>query len=155
MPVAPELINPTLPFHEALNGLLALTNLLGSLRPPEGSAPGATPMIVLTAAGIEMRMSDSFPMAKNAQPVVSEMQKETLQKIEAGLESLRTATAELKATFEENAKKVDATLAAHAIAIEAARAAMTQNEQLMESMVELMGPADFTLPNPEEFANIS
>ncbi|MCU1237639.1 MAG: hypothetical protein JWP63_5606 [Candidatus Solibacter sp.] len=152
--LAPEPINPTLPFNEALNGLLALTNLLGSLRPPEGSAAGAMPMIVLTAAGIEMRMSDSAPMAKGAH-AINEVQKEWLQKIEDGLDSLRNATADLKATFDENAKKVDATLAAHATAIEAARAALTQNEQLMESMVELMGPADFTLPNAEEFANIS
>src|SRR3954451_5022740 len=97
-PLATEPINPTLPFNEALNGLLALTNLLGSLRPPEGSAPGATPMILLTAAGIEMRMSDAAPMAKGAH-AVNEIQKEWLEKIEAGLDSLRKATAELKTTF--------------------------------------------------------
>ena len=83
--VGSEIINPTLPFNEALNGLLALTQLLGSLRPPEGSAAGATPMIVLTAAGIEMRMSDAMPMAKSAQPAVSEAQKEWFHKIEEGL----------------------------------------------------------------------
>ena len=33
--------------------------------------------------------------------------------------------------------------------------ALTQNEQLMESMVELMVPSEFNLPNPDEFANIS
>src|SRR6266545_8157312 len=90
--LAPEPINPTLPFNEALNGLLALTNLLGSLRPPEGSAAGATPMIVLTAAGIEMRMSDAEPMAKGAH-TINEIQKEWLRKIEEGLDSLRQATA--------------------------------------------------------------
>ena len=55
----------------------------------------------------------------------------------------------------ENVKNVDTTLAAHAAAIDTVRAALTQNEQLMESMVELMGPAEFNLPNPEEFAKIS
>jgi hypothetical protein len=154
-PVIPPVINPTLPFNEALNGLLALTNLLGSLQAPEGSAPGTTPMIVLTAAGIEMRMAESLPPANCEQPAVNEAQQEWFHKIEEGLESVRQATVALNAALSENVKNIDTTLAAHAAAIDTVRAAVTQNEQLMESMVELMGPADFTLPNPDEFANIS
>ena len=148
--VVPEIINPSLPFNEAIHSLMALTQLLGSLQAPDGSAPGATPMIILTAAGIEMRMSDAAPVARAAQP-----DQEWVRKIEEGLESVRQATAALSASFGENVKNIDQTLASHAEAIESVRAALTQNEQLMESMVELMGPSDFALPNPEEFANIS
>jgi hypothetical protein len=151
--VKTELINPTLPFSEAMNGLLALTQLLGSLRTPEGTAAGLSPMIVLTAAGVEMRMGDAAPFAKGAaQPGISEAQ---FRKIEEGLESVRQATAALSATLAANASKVDQTLASHSAAIETVRTALTQNEQLIESMVELMGPSEFNLPNPEEFANIS
>jgi hypothetical protein len=153
--VNPPLVNPALPFNEAMNGLLALTQLLGSLRAPDGSVPGLTPMIVLTAAGVEMRMGDAAPFARAAQPAVSEAQQEWLHKIEEGLEAVRQATAALSATLAEKTRNLDQTLAAHASAIESVRATLTQNEQLMESMVELMGPAELNLPNPEEFANIS
>ncbi len=151
------MINPTLPFNEALNGLLALTNLLGSLQTPEGAAPGTTPMIVLTAAGIEMRMAESLPLCGEEGTAGGQRSPagEWFRKIEEGLESVRQATAALNAALSENVKNIDTTLATHAAAIETVRAALTQNEQLMESMVELMGPADFTLPNPDEFANIS
>jgi hypothetical protein len=151
----PEIVNPTLPFSEAMNGLLALTQLLASLRTPEGTEPGQSPMIVLTANGVEMRMADVAPFAKSAQPVVSEAQQQWFRKIEEGLESVRQATAALSATLAENAKNVDQTLATHSAAIETVRTALTQNEQLIESMVELMGPSEFNLPNPEELANIS
>jgi hypothetical protein len=153
--LTPELINPTLPFSEAMNGLLALTQLLASLRTPEGTAAGLSPMIVLTANGVEMRMGDVAPFAKSARPEVSEAQQQWFQKIEEGLESVRQATAALSATLAENSRNVDQTLASHSAAIETVRTALTQNEQLIESMVELMGPSEFNLPNPEEFANIS
>jgi hypothetical protein len=153
-----EAVNPMLAFGEALSGLQALTQLLASLRPPEGSMPGTTPTIVLTSAGVEIRMTEGLAPMKIA-PAVSEAKleahQEMLQKIEEGLESVRQATAALAEAFTENAKNVDSTLTAHAAAIETVRTSLTQNEQLMESMVELMGPADFTLPNPDEFANIS
>ena len=151
----PELINPTLPFSEAMNGLLALTQLLASLGTPEGIAAGLSPMIVLTAHGVEVRMGDVTPFAKGAQPAVSEAQQQWFHKIEEGLESVRQATAALSATLAESAKKIDQTLASHSAAIETVRAALTQNEQLIESMVDLMVPSEFNLPNPGEFANIS
>ena len=146
-------MNSTLPINDALHGLLALTQLLGSLKSPDGS--GATPTIVLTAAGIEVRMGDAPAVTRQPDSAAGIAQQEWLHKIETGLESLRQATATLNAAFSENAKKVDATLVSHAVAIDSVRSALSQNEQLMESMVELMGPADFTLPNPEEFAKIS
>src|SRR5690242_18647706 len=101
-----DLIHPTLPFSEAMNGLLALTQLLASLGTPEGTTAGLTPTIVLTAAGVEVRMVDATPFARPAQPAVSEAQQDWFHKIEAGLESLRQATAELGAKLAENAKSV-------------------------------------------------
>jgi hypothetical protein len=138
-----------------MNGLMALTQLLASLRTPEGVEAGLSPMIVLTANGVEMRMGDVAPFAKSAQSTTAEPRQEWFRKIEEGLESVRQATAALSETLAENARSVDQTLASHSAAIETVRAALTQNEQLIESMVELMGPSEFNLPNPDEFANIS
>ena len=113
-------------------------------------------MIILTAAGVEMRMSsEAAPLARSAvqaQPAISDLQQAWFRKIEEGLESVRQATAALSAAFGENVKKMDHTVASHATAIDSVRSALTQNEQLMESMVELLGPADFSLPQSEEYA---
>jgi hypothetical protein len=151
----PELINPTLPFSEAMNGLLELTQLLASLHTPEGIEAGLSPVIVLTSRGVEVRMGDAAPFARSAPPAAGEPRQQWFRKIEEGLESVRQATAALSATLAENARNVDQTLASHSAAIETVRAALTQNEQLMESMVELMAPSEFNLTNPDEFANIS
>ena len=151
----PELINQTLPFSEAMNGLLALTQLLASLGTPEGIEAGLSPMIVLTSHGVEVRMGDAAQFAGSAQPTAGEAQPQWFRKIEEGLESVRQATAALSATLAENAKNVEQTLASHSAAIETVRAELTQNERLMESMVELMGPSEFNLTSLDEFANIS
>lgn len=152
----PELNENSLQFSETLHGLLALTQLLGSIRPQQGAPAGTSPMIILTAAGVEMRMSsEAAPLARSAvqaQPAISDLQQAWFRKIEEGLESVRQATAALSAAFGENVKKMDHTVASHATAIDSVRSALTQNEQLMESMVELLGPADFSLPQSEEYA---
>jgi hypothetical protein len=149
--VPPEAVHPSLPFHEALQGLLTLTQLLRSLPSPDGS--GATPTIVVSASGIEVRMGDHSSTGSSTQTAGE--RPEWCRRIEEGLASLREATAALTAAFNENVTKVDATLASQQAAIDSVRSALEQNEQLMESMVELMAPSEFTLQNPGEFANIS
>ncbi len=135
-----EVVQQSLPYHEALEGLQAVSQLLASLCPPAGS----TAAIILTASGVEVRM---IP-AKSVAPAVSHA---WLQKIEDGLEAVREATVALA----EGLKNMDQKVASHAVAMDAARTALTQNEHLMESIVELIGPAEFSLPNSGEFANIS
>lgn len=158
-----------IPFQDALNGLLALSQLLGSLRPPEGGQRGASPVIILSVNGVELRAGDAVPAAPNAtqaepqnssvvSPVVSSpntnVQQEWFHKIEEGLASLQKATAALNTAFGESVRNIDQTLASHAAAIDSVRTTLTQNEQLMERMVELL-PSDFGEPQPEAFAPLA
>jgi hypothetical protein len=137
----------SVPMQDALHTLLEFARLLGTLRPPDGET-GGSPTVILTAAGVEIRMSDAL-LPASAVPV------EWFRKIEEGLESVRKATDALNRAFEENVRNAGQTLASHAAAIDSMRAALNQNEQVMESIVELLGSGDnLSSPETEAFANI-
>ena len=140
--------------HEALHSLLAFAQVLGSLPPGEGKV-GGTPTIILTAAGVEIRMSDAMLAGKSA-AVINAVPPEWLHKIGERLESVRDATKALNLALGENVLNTGQTLAAHAAAIDSMRAALTENEQIMESIVELLGPGDnFNMPRTGGFATIA
>ena len=132
--VPPSLLSPGLPFAEALQGLLTLTEMMRAMRAPDGTTGSVEPMIILSPAGIEMRMAASEPVQGRAQQAGGDSQAPSpdwLARIETGLEAVRQSTAKLEGTLQSQAES-----------IETMRAALVQNEQLVESIVESLSAGD-------------
>jgi len=128
------LLSPGLPFAEALQGLLTLTEMMRSMRAPDGTKGSVEPMIILSSAGIEMRMAASEPVQGKPQAAGGKSEAPSpdwLARIENTLEAVRQSTRNLEERLESQAES-----------IETMRAALAQNEQLVESIVESLSAGD-------------
>ena len=124
---AKPLITPSLPFAEALQGLLTLTEMMRSMRTSDGSKGAVEPMIILSSGGIEMRMTAAEPVIgrPHAGGTAEPAPPDWLARIEKSLESVAKDLRHLKETVQTQAES-----------IESVRAAVAQNEQMVESIVE-------------------
>jgi uncharacterized membrane protein YccC len=116
---------------DALQCLARLSETLKRMRPTgdwRSAAPG--PMIILTSSGMELRFTGA-----EQRPVIPP---ERLAGIEQELKALRQSTVALQEAVAENSRSVEKTLESHSAAIGSVRAALSQNEELVEGIVETL-----------------
>jgi hypothetical protein len=115
----------------AMQCLAELSETLRKMRPKEdrrGAAPA--PTIVLTSSGMELRFTDA-EQASGIPPA-------QLAAIEEELKALRQSTAALQETVAKNSRAIEKTLESHSAAIGSIRAGLSQNEELVEGIVETL-----------------
>ena len=134
-PPSQPLISPGLPFAEALKGLLTLTEMMRSMRAPDSANGPVEPMIILSSAGIEMRMLASEPVQARQQSQAgtgsAAPSPDWLARIEKSLDAVRNDIRGLQEKLETQGESV-----------ESMRAAVAQNEQLVESIVESLSAGE-------------
>jgi hypothetical protein len=117
-----------------LAALQCLAELSGTLRKmrPKGDRRNAAPAptIILTSSGMELR----FTGAEQA----SGIPPERLASIEEELKALRQSTAALREEVAKGSRAIEKTLESHSAAIGSVRAALSQNEELVEGIVETL-----------------
>jgi hypothetical protein len=144
-PVPASLLSPGLPFAEALQGLLTLTEMMRSMRAPDGTTGSVEPMIILSPAGIEMRMAASEPVQGRPQQTGGKLETpppDWLARIETSLEAVRQSSTKLQESVTRDVRRLEETLQSQAESIETMRTALAQNEQLVESIVESLSAGD-------------
>ena len=118
----------------ALQCLAELSETLGKMR-PKGDRHGAAPapVIILTSSGMELRLTG----AEQASGIPG-IAPERLASIEEELKALRQSIAALPEAVAKNSRSVEKTLESHSAAIGSVRAALAQNEELVEGIVETL-----------------
>ena len=117
--LAEPLAERTIPL-DALQCLAGLSEMLKKMRSSGGRhGAGPAPMIILTSSGMELRFNGAEPS-----PAITS---ERLAAIEDELKALRQSTAAIEKTLES-----------HSAAIDSVRAALSQNEELVEGIVETL-----------------
>ena len=112
----------------ALQCLAELSETLKKMRPKGGGAPA--PIIILTSSGMELRLTG--PEQTPGMPP------ERLASIEEELKALHKSTAALQEAVAKSSRAVEKTLESHSAAIGSVRAALSQNEELVEGIVETL-----------------
>jgi hypothetical protein len=154
-------------FAEGLQCLIGLAEALRKIR-PSGEPGSAAPVIILTSTGLELRFNGMDQAAAGPQREVRPAPRQErlqplaglrrmvdarqdagilparLAKIEEELKSLRESTAALHelhetvATVAKDSHSIEQTLESHSAAIGSVRAALSQNEELVEGIVETL-----------------
>ena len=154
-------------FAEGLQYLIGLSEALRKIR-PSGEPGSAAPVIILTSTGLELRFNGMdqaaagpqrelrpAPRQERLQPLAglrrmvdarqdAGILPARLAKIEEELKSLRESTAALHelhetvATVAKDSHSIEQTLESHSAAIGSVRAALSQNEELVEGIVETL-----------------
>jgi hypothetical protein len=125
-----EVAEGTIPL-DALQCLAGLSEMLKKMSPTgdrHGAAP--EPMIILTSSGMEWRFNGAAPG-----PAITS---ERLGGIEEELKAVRQSTAALYEAMAKDARSIEKTLESHSAAIDSVRAALSQNEELVEGIVETL-----------------
>jgi len=153
---------------DALQSLMGLSETLKKMRPKGDRSGAATaPRIILTSSGMELRFDNAEPAPETAQdaaglsavlerveqieqaveallkkparaPQAPGVAPERLAKIEAELKALRQSTAALHEAVTKDASSIEKKLQSHSAAIDSVRAALSQNEELVEGIVETL-----------------
>jgi hypothetical protein len=153
---------------DALQSLVGLSETLKRMRPGgdrPGAAPA--PAIILTSSGMELRFAGAEQAQETAHDAaglsavlkrVAQVEKalepllkksaraqhgpgiapERLARIEEELKALRQSTAALHEAVTNDSRTIEKTLESHSAAIGSVRAALSQNEELMEGIVETL-----------------
>ena len=154
-------------FAEGLQYLIGLSEALRKIRPSGETGSGA-PVIILTSTGLELRFNGMdqaaagpqrelrpAPRQERLQPLAglrrmvdarqdAGILPARLAKIEEELKTLRESTAALHelhetvATVAKDSHSIEQTLESHSAAIGSVRAALSQNEELVEGIVETL-----------------
>ena len=166
----------------ALQSLVGLSETLKKMGPKGARrGPAAAPRIILTSSGMELRFDGAEPAQETAhdaaglsavlkrveqieqtlEPLLKKTARaqhgagiapERLAKIEAELKALRQSTAALHEAVTKDSSAIEKTLASHSAAIDSVRAALSQNEELVEGIVEtlqmLNGVSDDLMEEP-------
>ena len=162
-----RLAQGSMQFAEGLQYLIGLSEALRKVR-PSGEPGAAAPVIILTSTGLELRFNGmdqaaagpqrelrAAPRQERLQPLAglrrmvdarqdAGILPARLAKIEEELKSLRESTAALHelhetvATVAKDSHSIEQTLESHSAAIGSVRAALSQNEELVEGIVETL-----------------
>ena len=157
----------SMPFAEGLQYLIGLSEALRKVR-PSGEPGAAAPVIILTSTGLELRFNGMDQAAAGPEREVRPAPRQErlqpfaglrrmvdarqdagilparLAKIEEELKTLRESTAALHelhetvATVAKDSHSIEQTLESHSAAIGSVRAALSQNEELVEGIVETL-----------------
>jgi hypothetical protein len=157
----------SMPFAEGLQYLIGLSEALRKVR-PSGEPGAAAPVIILTSTGLELRFNGMDQAAAGPEREVRPAPRQErlqpfaglrrmvdarqdagilparLAKIEQELKTLRESTVALHELHETVAKvakdshSMEQTLESHSAAIGSVRAALSQNEELVEGIVETL-----------------
>jgi hypothetical protein len=157
----------SMPFAEGLQYLIGLSEALRKVR-PSGEPGAAAPVIILTSTGLELRFNGMDQAAAGPEREVRPAPRQErlqpfaglrrmvdarqdagilparLAKIEQELKTLRESTVALHELHETVAKvakdshSIEQTLESHSAAIGSVRAALSQNEELVEGIVETL-----------------
>jgi hypothetical protein len=158
----------SLPFAEGLQYLIGLSEALRKIRPGGDQPDAAAPVIILTSTGLELRFNGMDQAAAGPEREVQPAPRQEhlrplaglrrmvdarqdagilparLAKIEQELKTLRESTAALHelhetvATVAKDSHSIEQTLESHSAAIGSVRAALSQNEELVEGIVETL-----------------
>ena len=162
-----RLAQGSMQFAEGLQYLIGLSEALRKIR-PSGEPGSAAPVIILTSTGLELRFNGMdqaaagpqrelrpAPRQERLQPLAglrrmvdarqdAGILPARLAKIEQELKTLRESTVALHELHETVAKvakdshSIEQTLESHSAAIGSVRAALSQNEELVEGIVETL-----------------
>ena len=158
----------SMPFAEGLQYLTGLSEALRKIRPSGDQPGAAAPVIILTSTGLELRFNGMDQAAAGPEREVRPAPRQErlqpfaglrrmvdarqdagilparLAKIEQELKTLRESTVALHELHETVAKvakdshSMEQTLESHSAAIGSVRAALSQNEELVEGIVETL-----------------
>jgi hypothetical protein len=152
----------------ALQSLVGLSETLKKMGPSgDRRGAGGAPTIILTSSGMELRFAGAEPAQEAAhdaagssavlkrvaqleqalEPLLKKTARapqgpgiapERLARIEEELKALRQSTAALHEAVTKDTRSIQKTLESHSAAIDSVRAALSQNEELVEGIVETL-----------------
>jgi hypothetical protein len=164
----------------ALQSLVGLSETLKKMRPKGDRHGGAAaPKIILTSSGMELRFDGTEQAQETAhdaaglsavlkrvaqleqglEPLLKKTARaqqspgitpERLAGIEEELKALRQSTAALQEAVAKNSRSIEKTLESHSAAISSVRAALAQNEELVEGIVETLQMLNGVSEEPAE-----
>jgi uncharacterized coiled-coil protein SlyX len=137
-PGAPEEGTPS---GLAMQGLLSLVGQMRTLA-PDGSGATLNPKLILTGTGLEIRFSGLPGGGAGAESPESEESPDRLAAIEHTLKLLSARLSRMDALVSQSILELEEKLGSQSEVIDSLRAALQQNEDMLETLADSMNIVD-------------
>jgi uncharacterized coiled-coil protein SlyX len=141
-PVAVPAAEESAPSGLALQSLLSLVGQIRNIA-PDGSGTALNPKLILTGSGLEIRFSGAgAATAAAAESPEAEESPDRLARMERTLKLLSTRISRMDASVSQSIIELEAQLGSQCEAVDSLRAAVQQNEDLLETLADSMNIVD-------------
>ena len=141
VPVAVPAIEAAAPGGLPLESLLSLVGQMRNMA-PGGSGSALNPKLILTSSGLEIRFAGQAGEGIAAEAPEAGESSERMAKMEHTLKLLTARIAKMDASVSQSILALEAQLDSQAEVVEALRAAVQQNEEMLETLADSMNIMD-------------
>ena len=119
----------------------SLLSLVGQMRKmaPGGSGPATNPKLILTGSGLEIRFSGAAAAAESPE---TEESSDRLARMERTLKLMSARISRMDDTISQSILELETQLGSQSEVVDSLRAAVQQNEDLLETLADSMNIVD-------------
>jgi uncharacterized coiled-coil protein SlyX len=119
----------------------SLLSLVGQMRKmaPGGSGPATNPQLILTGSGLEIRFSGAAAAAESPE---TEESSDRLARMERTLKLMSARISRMDDTISQSILELETQLGSQSEVVDSLRAAVQQNEDLLETLADSMNIMD-------------